>query len=117
MHRLIACTRAGALVALAALAACHDGATPPPALDAAALDATTGEADAAATCGAAALCDRTIDDCHVAISRASCLGFYDPATTTCGDLAGYTACNCACIEQPSCDGYFACGTTCFEDWC
>ncbi|MEC7524552.1 MAG: hypothetical protein VYE22_32030 [Myxococcota bacterium] len=69
------------------------------------------------TCGGAELCARTIDECGTDITQEACEGFYDESTTTCGDLDGYTRCNCRCIEEPTCDDYFSCGMTCFEDWC
>ncbi len=107
------------LACLALAAACgggedDDGGTPaldaPTALDAA-IDA------AAPACGGAELCARTRGECMVNISEEACLGFYDPATTSCADIAGYTTCNCACLARPTCSEYFDCGTTCFEDWC
>lgn len=83
-----------------------------------ALDAAIDAAiDAAPTCGAADLCARTRGECMVEITEAQCLGFYDPGTTSCEDIAAYTACNCECVAAPTCTEYFDCGTVCFEDWC
>lgn len=69
------------------------------------------------TCGAADLCGRSLGECAASLTMEACVGFYDPATTTCADIDGYTMCNCACLSQTTCDAYFSCGMTCFEDWC
>ncbi len=105
------------MIALVAAVGCGGGGDDDdgsPAVDAPAIDAAI---DAAPACGAADLCARTRGECMVNISEAQCLGFYDPATTTCEDIAGYTTCNCNCVEAPTCSEYFDCGTVCFEDWC
>lgn len=105
------------LACLALAAACgggdDDGA---PAVDAPAV-VVDAPVDAAPACGGADLCARTRGECMIDISEAACLGFYDPATSTCADVAGYTTCNCNCVAAPTCTEYFECGTVCFEDWC
>jgi hypothetical protein len=108
---------------VAAFLACGGDSGKPPPADApadtaVAIDASAdAPADGSAACGPTDLCARTINECNVSISMQQCLAFYDPATTTCANISGYTTCNCACLTQPTCDLYFSCGQTCFEDWC
>lgn len=107
------------VVFAAALAACGGG-TPPVEIDATPPADTVATPDVgidAPACGGEALCARSINECGVTLTMPQCLTFYDPATTTCADIAGYTTCNCACITEATCGEYFACGMTCFEDWC
>lgn len=69
-----------------------------------------------ATCGPQELCARSLQECQVALSPDQCMAFYDDPGA-CADMDAYVACNCDCIEQPDCDGYFACGELCFLDHC
>ncbi len=91
---------------------------------AAAIDGTPGAIDAAGdpdaepSCGPPALCSRTINDCGIALTQQQCEGWYaDPAQHMCDDIVSYTTCNCVCVNEATCDLYFSCGTTCFEDNC
>ncbi len=74
------------------------------------------EPDAGPTCGAKALCTRTITDCKIALTQASCEAYYANAAN-CLDMAGYTYCNCYCVQESKCADYFACGQLCFNDYC
>ena len=80
-------------------------------------DTDTEDTDTEPTCSGVDLCARTRGECAVDITEDACLAFYDPETTTCGDIEGYTLCNCSCVTEDTCELYFECGTTCFEDWC
>ncbi|MCH9687100.1 MAG: hypothetical protein K0V04_37035 [Deltaproteobacteria bacterium] len=82
-------------------------------------DSSSGEpGTTGAACGPAQLCARTINECEIELTQDQCEGWYaDPAQNMCYDIEGYTACNCNCVEEPTCDEYFACGMTCFEDFC
>ncbi|MEL6347983.1 MAG: hypothetical protein AAFV53_33055 [Myxococcota bacterium] len=77
----------------------------------------TGDAPVGAECDGQALCARSIDECEVNLDLETCLSFYDTATTTCADIDAYVECNCDCIEEDTCDGYFACGQVCFTLRC
>lgn len=81
-----------------------------------AIDSGASAGIDAATCGAAKLCMRSIDECDVDLSQASCEAWYaEPGN--CANMAAYTVCNCQCIDQATCDEYFACGEICFADHC
>lgn len=67
------------------------------------------------TCGPTELCTRSIDECGVAMDLGECESWYDLGD--CRDMDAYIACNCDCIGQAECDGYFACGELCYEDHC
>ncbi|MEM6927778.1 MAG: hypothetical protein AAF602_12670 [Myxococcota bacterium] len=77
----------------------------------------TGPVDTGdATCGPTQLCERSIDECGVALDQASCEAWYDSGE--CRDVASYTSCNCDCeATEDTCDGYFSCGQLCFLDFC
>lgn len=66
-------------------------------------------------CDGSALCARSIDECDVELTQADCESFYESGD--CADLDGYTTCNCDCIDEETCDGYFACGQVCFTLFC
>ena len=68
-------------------------------------------------CGPTELCARSIDECAVNLTLDSCEGWYDQGEAACDDMDAYVACNCGCLEEPACDGYFACGEICFELHC
>lgn len=72
--------------------------------------------DAGPACGAKQLCTRTIGECKVTLTQASCEAFY-ANKANCLDMAGYTACNCYCVQEQACGDYFACGQLCFNDYC
>lgn len=74
----------------------------------------TGAPDDA--CDGADLCARSIDECGVAMDAAACEAWYANAGN-CRDMEAYEACNCDCIEEPECDGYFACGEFCWQAHC
>ena len=89
-----------------------------------AAEESTGEPEGGSTstgapsCGPTQLCARTIDECEIDLQQAQCEGWYaDPAQHMCADIEGYTACNCNCVDEPTCDEYFSCGMLCFEDYC
>ena len=67
------------------------------------------------TCGPAELCARSIEECDVQLDQDTCEAWYD--SDDCRDMDAYIACNCDCIGQAECDGYFACGELCYEDHC
>lgn len=71
------------------------------------------------SCDGESLCNRSINDCMVTtITQESCQAFYDPAQTTCADIAAYTSCNCDCdAENAVCAAWFSCGETCFDTHC
>jgi hypothetical protein len=69
-----------------------------------------------AACGAAALCARTINECEIDMEQGDCVGWY-ANTANCADMEGYLSCNCACLGQETCDGYFGCGESCYERFC
>lgn len=82
-----------------------------------AIDAPSGP-DAAPLCGPPELCARTINECGIVLTQQQCEGWYaDPAQHMCDDIVGYTTCNCGCVNEATCDLYFSCGMTCFEDNC
>lgn len=107
-------------LSLATLAAC--GGSDPGVVDVVLIDDDTDDTvstDPGSTpdaCGAVELCTRTIDDCDIDLTLESCTAWYDEPTN-CADMDAYTACNCDCVEQDTCDGYFACGDVCFADHC
>ncbi len=79
---------------------------------------SSSSGDVQPQCSAVELCARTIGECRIELTADACEGWYaDPAQHQCEDIDGYTACNCSCLEEPGCDPYFACGMTCFEDFC
>jgi hypothetical protein len=71
------------------------------------------------SCGGADLCARSIDECGIVMDQAECESWYDVAEDIgdCADIEAYTQCNCDCIGEDTCDGYFACGQLCFVDFC
>ena len=69
-----------------------------------------------AECGATDLCSRSIDECEVNLELGECEAWYAD-TSGCLDMDAYEACNCDCLSQASCDGYFACGEICYADLC
>jgi hypothetical protein len=76
----------------------------------------TGTDDSgAATCGATELCERSIQECGVTLEQAECEAWYEQGV--CADMAAYEACNCECLGEAACDGYFACGEICFDLHC
>jgi hypothetical protein len=77
---------------------------------------TVDTVDTTPECGPAALCSRSINECAVEMEQADCEGWY-ANTANCADMDAYTSCNCDCILQETCDGYFACGNICFNDHC
>ena len=68
-------------------------------------------------CGATELCLRSIDECEVNLELGECEAWYALDDAACADMAAYEACNCDCLSQPTCDGYFSCGEICFNDFC
>lgn len=68
------------------------------------------------TCGPVELCARTIGECAIAMDAATCEAWYDDPAS-CADMDAYVTCNCDCVEEPTCDGYFSCGELCFADFC
>lgn len=87
-----------------------------PAIDALIPVDATPAIDATPVCGATDLCKRSINECSVDLTQPECEAWY-AEPSNCLNFPAYTTCNCACIDQATCDGYFACGTICFEDHC
>ena len=115
-------TRAALVALCLALAACGDDPTDSPE-DTLVLgdddDAVPSDTDSdppAAACGPMELCTRTISDCGYGLDLTQCLGFYDDPTA-CADMDAYVECNCDCVLEPTCDGYFSCGEACFAQHC
>lgn len=110
--------RAATLALLALLAGCGPtaGETDDDPVSDTDTDSDT-DSDTDATCDGEALCLRSIEQCDVDLTLETCVAFYDEETTTCADIGAYTSCNCDCIEEPTCDGYFACGQVCFSVHC
>lgn len=79
-------------------------------------DTDVEDTDVETTCGPTELCTRSIDECEVVMTLDTCEGWY-ANSGNCADMDAYTACNCECISQATCDGYFACGNLCFNDHC
>lgn len=77
---------------------------------------TEGDDMSDAWCEPFDLCTRTIDECEIDITIDSCEGWYADEAN-CADMAGYLACNCDCLTEATCDGYFACGEICYADFC
>lgn len=69
------------------------------------------------SCCATDLCLRSIDECQVNLELDECEAWYALDDAACADMAAYEACNCDCLSQPTCDGYFSCGEICFNDFC
>jgi hypothetical protein len=72
--------------------------------------------DAGPACGPKQLCTRTISGCKINLTQASCEAYY-ANKANCLDMAGYTYCNCYCVQESACADYFACGQLCFNDYC
>lgn len=107
--------RALPLAALILLVGCGSEAPASPADSDTPVPSPTADT-APPVCDGSALCARSIDACDVELTQADCETFYEP-TSSCRDIDAYTSCNCDCIDEPTCDGYFACGQVCFTLHC
>ena len=77
---------------------------------------SAGKQDTGATCGPKELCTRSVSECSANLTQQTCEGWYADSTK-CTNMAAYTTCNCKCLKDATCDGYFACGEVCFNDHC
>ena len=76
----------------------------------------SAQKDSTATCGPKELCTRSVNECAAKLTQQSCEGWYQDAAN-CVNMSAYTTCNCKCLTDATCDGYFACGEVCFNDHC
>ncbi len=104
------------ILTLSLLACSDDTASGPGGSSSLAYDTADTAAASQGSCTSEDLCTRSIDECEVQMALDQCLDWY-ATEDNCADMAGYLACNCDCFQQDTCDSYFACGESCYANYC